>query len=218
MNISVFLADDHTMFRQGIRLLLENEKNIAIVGESSNGRETVREVLKKRPDIVVLDIFMPEMNGIDATDAIREELRDTKIIILTMNSSKEHIFRAFKAGASAYLLKELAGEELIRAINAVHSGKRYICDSISDTVIDDYIRYRDKDEKEADYFEKLTRREREITQLIAEGRSNREVADILFLAPSTVATYRHRIMTKLKLKDYSELIKFSIKHGLIKPD
>ncbi len=217
MNISVFLADDHTMFRQGIKLLLENEKNITVVGESSNGRETVREVIKKKPDIVVLDIFMPEMNGIDAADAIREELHDIKIIILTMNSSKEHIFRAFKAGASAYLLKELAGEELIRAIHAVYSGKRYICDSVSGTVIDDYIRYRDKEEK-GDYFEKLTRREREITQLIAEGKSNRDVADILFLAPSTVATYRHRIMTKLMLKDYSELIKFSIKYGLIMPD
>ncbi len=217
MSISVFLADDHVMFRQGIRLLLENEKNITVIGESSNGRETVREVLKKKPDIVILDIFMSEMNGIDAADAIREELPDTRIIILTMNSSKEHIFRAFKAGASAYLLKELAGEELIRAINAVYSGRRYICDAVSGTVIDDYIKYRDREE-EGDYFDKLTRREREITQLIAEGKSNREVADILFLAPSTVATYRHRIMAKLMLKDYSELIKFSIKHGLIEPD
>jgi DNA-binding NarL/FixJ family response regulator len=217
MNINIFLADDHVMFRQGIKLLLENERNITVVGESSNGREAVREVLKKKPDIVILDIFMPEMNGIDATDAIREEQQDIKVIILTMNASQEHIFRAFKAGASAYLLKELAGEELIRAINAVHSGKRYICDSVSGTVIDDYIRYRDREEK-GDYFEKLTRREREITQLISEGKSNRDVADILFLAPSTVATYRHRIMTKLTLKDYSELIKFSIKHGLIMPD
>jgi len=217
MSISIFLADDHTMFRQGMRLLLENEGNFTVVGEASNGREAVREVMKKRPDIVVMDIFMPEMNGIDATETISHDLPGTKTIILTMNSSNEHIFRAFRAGASAYVLKELAGDELIRAINTVHSGKRFICDSVSGSVIDDYIRYRDKDERFDDLV-KLTRREREIIQLIAEGKSNRDVARILFLAPSTVGTYRHRIMTKLMLDDYSDLIKFAMKHGLIPSD
>jgi len=217
MSISIFLADDHAMFRQGIRLLLENERNFTVTGEASNGRETVREVIKKKPDIVVMDIFMPEMNGIDATEAISQDSPGTKVIILTMNSSNEHIFRAFRAGASAYVLKELAGDELIRAINTVHSGKRFICDSISGSVIDDYVKYRDRKE-EPDDIVKLTRREREIIQLIAEGKSNRDVARILFLAPSTVGTYRHRIMTKLMLNDYSDLIRFAMKHGLIPSD
>ncbi|MHB8110248.1 MAG: response regulator [Syntrophorhabdaceae bacterium] len=215
--MNIFLADDHVMFRQGIKLLLENEKNITITGEASNGREAVREIVKKKPDVVIMDIFMPEMNGIDATEAILEDYPAIKVVILTMNSSREHIFRAFKAGASAYLLKELAGEELIRAVNAVHTGKRYICDSVSGAVIDDYIKFRDRTDED-DGLLKLTRREREITQLIAEGKSNRDVASILFLAPSTVATYRHRIMNKLELNDFSELIKFSIKNGLIPPD
>lgn len=217
MSISIFLADDHAMFRQGIRLLLENERNFIVAGEASNGREAVREVIKKKPDVVVMDIFMPEMNGIDATEAISHDSPGTKIIILTMNSSNEHIFRAFRAGASAYVLKELAGDELIRAIHTVHAGKRFICDSISGSVIDDYVRYRDRKE-EPDDIEKLTRREREIVQLIAEGKSNRDVAGILFLAPSTVGTYRHRIMTKLMLNDYSDLIRFAMKHGLIPSD
>jgi DNA-binding NarL/FixJ family response regulator len=214
MSISVFLADDHVMFRQGMRLLLENEANLTVIGEASNGRESLREVAKKKPDVVVMDIFMPEMNGIDATEAISQDSPGTKIIILTMNSSSEHVFRAFRAGASAYVLKELAGDELIRAINAVHSGKRFICDSISGSVIDDYVKYRDREEQ-LDGLVKLTRREREIIQLIAEGKSNRDAARILFLAPSTVGTYRHRIMTKLMLDDYSDLIKFAIRHGLI---
>lgn len=215
--MNIFLADDHVMFRQGIRLFLETQSNMIVMGEASNGREAVREITRKKPDIVIMDIFMPEMNGIDATEAIIEDCPATKIIILTMNSSREHIFRAFKAGASAYLLKELAGEELIRAINAVSTGKRYICDSVSGAVIDDYIRFRDGNNRD-NGLAKLTRREREITQLIAEGKSNRDVASILFLAPSTVATYRHRIMTKLQLNDFSELIKFSIKNGLIRSD
>lgn len=214
MSISIFLADDHAMFRQGMRLLLENENNFTVIGEASNGREALREVGKKKPDVVVMDIFMPEMNGIDATEAISHDSPGTKVIILTMNSSNEHVFRAFRAGASAYVLKELAGDELIRAINTVHSGKRFICDSISGSVIDDYVKYRDKGEQ-LDDLVKLTRREREIIQLIAEGKSNRDVAKILFLAPSTVGTYRHRIMTKLMLDDYSDLIKFAIRHGLI---
>lgn len=214
MSISIFLADDHAMFRQGMRLLLENENNFTVIGEASNGREALREVAKKKPDVVVMDIFMPEMNGIDATEAISHDSPGTKVVILTMNSSNEHVFRAFRAGASAYVLKELAGDELIRAINTVHSGRRFICDSISGSVIDDYVKYRDREEQ-LDDLAKLTRREREIIQLIAEGKSNRDVAKILFLAPSTVGTYRHRIMTKLMLDDYSDLIKFAMRHGLI---
>lgn len=214
MAISVYLADDHVMFRQGLKLLLEKQDNITVIGEASNGRDAFREVVKKKPDVAVLDIFMQEMNGIDAAEAIRKESPTTRVIMLTMNSSQEHISRAIKAGASAYLLKEYAGSELIRAINIVHSGKRYLSDSINGSALDDYIRQSSTKPRE-DLYSRLSLREREILQLIAEGKSNREAAELLFLAPSTIATYRHRIMEKLMLKDYSDLIKLAIRQGLI---
>jgi DNA-binding NarL/FixJ family response regulator len=215
--ISIYLADDHVMFRQGLKLLLEKQDNITVIGEASNGRDAYREIIKNKPDIAVLDIMMEEMNGIDATEAIRKECPATRVIMLTMNSSQEHVSRALKAGASAYLLKEFAGEELVRAINAVHTGKQYFNFSDNGSTIDEYIMTGVKDtDREA--LSRLSLREREILQLIAEGKSSRKIGDILFLAPSTIATYRHRMMEKLKFKDQSELIKLAIREGLIDPE
>jgi DNA-binding NarL/FixJ family response regulator len=215
--ISIYLADDHVMFRQGLKLLLEKQDNMTVVGEASNGREAYRDIVRNKPDIAVLDIIMEEMNGIDATEAIRKECPATRVIILTMNSSQEHVSRAMKAGASAYLLKEFAGEELVRAINDVHAGKQYFNFSDTGSAIDEYIMTGVKD-ADGDVLSCLSLREREILQLIAEGKSNRKIGDILFLAPSTIATYRHRIMEKLRFKDHSELIKFTIRQGLIKQE
>lgn len=214
--ISVYLADDHVMFRQGLKLLLEKENSIRVVGEASNGRVAYRDIIKMKPDIAVLDIIMEEMNGIDATEAIHKECPSTRVIILTMNSSHEHVARALKAGASAYLIKEFAGEELVRAINEVYSGKKYFNYSENGMGIDDYIMEGTR-QKDGDVMSRLSLREREILHLIAEGKSNRKIGEILFLAPSTIATYRHRIMEKLKFKDLSELIRFAIKHGLNNP-
>ncbi len=215
--ISIYLADDHVMFRQGLRLLLEKQENMTVVGEASNGRDAYRDIVKKKPDVAVLDIIMEGMNGIDAAEAVRKECPATRVIILTMNSSQEHISRALKAGASAYLLKEFAGEELVRAINDVHAGKQYFNFSENASAIDEYV-MEGATQKDGDVLSLLSLREREILQLIAEGKSNRKIGDILFLAPSTIATYRHRIMQKLKFKDQSDLIKFAIRRGLIKQE
>ncbi len=174
--ISIYLADDHVMFRQGLKLLLEKQDNMTVIGEASNGRDAYRDIIKNKPDIAVLDIIMEEMNGIDAAEAIRKECPATRVIILTMNSSQEHVSRALKAGASAYLLKEFAGEELVRAINAVHAGKQYFNFSDNGSAIDEYIMIGVKD-KDGEVLSRLSLREREILQLIAEGKSNRKIGD-----------------------------------------
>lgn len=213
MTIKVFLADDHAMFREGLRLLLNTNPQISVVGEAGDGRKTVRQVSSLCPDIVLMDIAMPVLNGIEATAQIRQERPSTSIIILSMYSTAEHIFRAFKAGAKGYLLKESAGAEVIQAILSVHSGKSYLCPSLSDTIIADYLRSREMTESKGP-LERLSQRERSILQLLVEGKSNGKIAEILFLSPKTVETYRSHLMQKLGIKDLPSLVKFAIQHGL----
>ncbi len=217
MNITVFLADDHTMFREGLKLLIEAKPDIKVIGEASNGRAAVREVVRLQPDVVLMDVFMPEMNGLEATGELSQRCPSAKVIILSMHTTNEHVFRALKAGARGYVLKEMTGEEIIKAIRAVHGGKRYLCESISTMVIDDYMKYRETGEQH-DELARLSRREREILQLLAEGKSNTSIAETLFLSQSTVGTYRFRIMRKLGIEDLSGLIKFAINKGLVSPD
>jgi len=213
MTIKVFLADDHAMFREGLRLLLNTNPQISVVGEAGDGRKTVRQVSSLCPDIVLMDIAMPVLNGIEATAQIRQERPSTSIIILSMYSTAEHIFRAFKAGAKGYLLKESAGAEVIQAILSVHSGKSYLCPSLSDTIIADYLRSREMTESKGP-LDRLSQRERSILQLLVEGKSNGKIAEILFLSPKTVETYRSHLMQKLGIKDLPSLVKFAIQHGL----
>jgi len=213
MSIAVFIADDHTVVRDGLRLLIETQSDMKVVSEASNGREAARQVLHANPDVVIMDLAMPELNGVEATRQIREKCPATKVIILSMHSSSEHIFQALKAGAHGYLLKESAGMEVISAIRVVHSGKRYLSEKIGDVMIDEYIHNREVVETGSP-LSKLSTREREILQLVVEGKSSIEIAQTLFISPKTVETYRSRLMQKLGISDLPGLIKFSIQHGI----
>ena len=211
--MNVILADDHSIIREGLKLLLETQPDIHVIGTAANGRGAVSQVLKLRPDIVIMDIVMPELNGIEATIKIRETDASAKVIILSMYASSEYIFRAFNAGAYGYVLKESAGAEIIQAIRAVKDGHRYLSEKISDLIIDNFMRQYDIAEKKSP-IERLSQREREILQLIAEGKTSAEIASIVYLSPKTIDTYRSRIMKKLGVSDHTALIKFSIQHGI----
>lgn len=213
MSIAVFIADDHTVVRDGLRLLIETQSDMKVVSEASNGREAARQVLRTSPDVVIMDLAMPELNGVEATRQIRENCPATKVIILSMHSSSEHIFQALKAGAHGYLLKESAGMEVISAIRVVHSGKRYLSEKIGDQMIDEYIHNREVAETGSP-LSKLSTREREILQLVVEGKSSIEIAQTLFISPKTVETYRSRLMQKLGISDLAGLIRFAIQHGI----
>jgi DNA-binding NarL/FixJ family response regulator len=212
--IRVLLADDHAVVRDGLRALLEAQPGIEVVGDVANGREAVREVQKLRPDIVVMDIAMPDLNGIEATLQIQDTSASTRILILSMHSSTEHIFRALQAGARGYLLKDSAGTEVVEAVRAVHAGKRYLSQKIATTVIDDYISERHR----ASPLDSLSRRERQILQLIVEGHTSAQVGAMLFLSPKTVDTYRSRMMQKLGIGDLPNLVKFAIQNGITQLD
>ena len=213
MSISVFIADDHAVVRDGLRLLIETQSDMRVVSEASNGREAVRHVLRANPDVIIMDLAMPELNGVEATRQIHDNSPTTKIIILSMHSSSEHIFQALKAGAHGYLLKESAGMEVVRAIRSVYSGKRYLSEKIGDLMIDEYIHNREIADAGSP-LSKLSTREREILQLVAEGKSSADIAQILFISPKTVETYRSRLMQKLGINDLPSLVKFAIHHGI----
>ncbi len=213
MTITVFLADDHAVVRDGLRLLLEAQGDIEVVGGAANGREAVCQVAQLCPDVVVIDIAMPELNGIGATWQIRETCPAAQVVVLSMYSTTEHVFQALRAGARGYLLKESAGVEVVNAVRAVHSGHRYLSQKISDKVIDDYARQREAAGAKSP-LECLSPREREVLQLVVEGRSSAEVAGLLSLSPKTVETYRSRLMRKLGISDLPGLVKFAILNGL----
>jgi DNA-binding NarL/FixJ family response regulator len=212
--IRVLLADDHAVVRDGLRALLEAQPGIEVVGDVANGREAVRAAQKLQPDVVVMDIAMPELNGIEATLQIHDGSPATQVLILSMHSTTEHIFRALQAGARGYLLKDSAGAEVVEAVRAVHAGRRYLSHKIAAAVIDDYIGER----RRTSPLDSLSRRERQILQLIAEGKTSAEVGTILFLSPKTVDTYRSRMMHKLGIGDVPNLVKFAIQHGITQLD
>jgi DNA-binding NarL/FixJ family response regulator len=213
MSIAVLIADDHAVVRDGLRYMLDAQHDIHVIGDAANGREAVEKVVQLQPEIILIDINMAELNGIEAAVQIREKLPSTKVIILSMYASSEHIFRALKAGVRGYLLKESAGVEVIEAVRTVAAGQRYLSEKISEKVIDDYIRQRDH-AVSTNPLEILSPREREVLQLVVEGKSSADIAEILYLSPKTIETYRSRLMRKLELKDLSALVKFAIQHGL----
>jgi DNA-binding NarL/FixJ family response regulator len=213
MNITVFLADDHRLVREGFRLLLQTQSDISVIGEAGTGREAVRQVLSLMPNVVLMDIAMPELNGIEATGEICQGSPSTKVVILSMYSTSQHIFRAIKAGARGYILKESAGEDIINAVRAVHRGQIFLCKEISENVVRDYVLSRDKTEEQSP-LGRLTDRERQILQLLVEGKSNSRIAELLFLSPKTVETYRSHLMQKLGINDLPALVKFAIQQGL----
>jgi DNA-binding NarL/FixJ family response regulator len=210
MTVTVLLADDHAVVRDGLRALLE-VGDLQVVGVAGNGRDAVAEALRLRPDIVIMDIAMPELDGVEATRRIVEKCPETRVLILSMYLSAEHIYRALQAGAQGYVLKESAGEEVVEAIRTLRAGKRYLSHRITETVIDDYLR----EGANVSPLDSLSLRERDVLQLVVEGRTNAAIAQALSLSPKTVETYRARIMKKLKVRDTVELVKFSMRHGLI---
>ena len=212
--IRVLLADDHAVVRDGLRALLEAQPGIEVVADVANGREAVREAQKLRPDVIVMDIAMPDVNGIEATLQVQEVCPSARVLILSMHSTTEHIFRALQAGARGYLLKDSAGAEVAEAVRVVHAGRRYLSQKIAATMIDDYIAERHR----ASPLDSLSRRERQILQLIAEGKTSAEVGTMLFLSPKTVDTYRSRMMHKLGIGDLPNLVKFAIQNGITQLD
>ena len=210
MTIPVLLADDHAVVRDGLRFLLEAQGDIEVVGDAENGRETVRKVRELKPSVVIMDIKMPELNGIEATHAIHDTCPATRVLILSMHATTEHVRQALRAGAQGYLLKKSAGAEVASAVRALHAGGSYLGQEIASTLITDYI----SDSRAASPVESLTHRERQILQLIAEGKSSEQAAQSLFLSRKTVDTYRSRMMQKLGIHDLRGLMRFAVQHGL----
>jgi two-component system response regulator NreC len=214
--IRVLIADDHTILRDGIRALLEDEPDIDVVGEAEDGRWAVEQARRLRPHVVLMDIAMPLLNGLEATRQIKRDFPDTHVLILTMHDDAEYVGRVLDAGASGYVLKHAAGHELVNAIRAVAGGGAFFSPMVARHVLEGYIGGRDGAARH-DPYDDLTPREREVLQLIAEGHTNRQIAEMLTLSIKTVKTHRLHLMKKLDLHDRGELIKYAIQKGIIQP-
>jgi DNA-binding NarL/FixJ family response regulator len=208
------LSDDHTLTRQGLRKILEEQPDWEVVSETSDGREAVRQTLELQPDVVILDIGMPLLNGIDATRQIIRRLPAMNILILSMHAEEAYITQAMKAGARGYLLKDSADTDLIRGVIAVAAGKSFFSPSVAKVMLDDYVRHLGE-KGIVDRFETLSEREREIFQLIAEAHSNKEIAELLSVSPATVETHRAHILQKLDVHNTAELVLYAVRHGII---
>ena len=212
--IRILLADDHNVMRRGLRLLLERQPEFKVVGEASDGRQAVEQAEATKPDIIVLDIAMPNLSGIEAAQRISALLPQTRIIILSMHSDESYVLRALKAGAKGYLLKDSAENDLIEAIRAVDEGKAFFSPEISNIMVEDYVREMKRRGAE-DSYELLTPREREILQMLAEGKSNKHIATVLDLSLYTVETHRRNLQDKLNLHSFAELILYAVRKGII---
>ena len=212
MKLRILLADDHKIVRDGLRNLLEKDPDILVVGEAEDGREALQLARKLSPDVVVMDIAMPELNGIEATRQILAEVRKVKVVALSMHSDKRYVSEMLKAGAAGYLLKDCAFEELITAIRTIAKGKIYLSPGIAGVVLEDYIKQGST--TDSSVFSILSDREREVLQLMAEGRSTKDVAAHLNVSIKTVETHRTHIMTKLDIHSIAELTKYAIREGL----
>ncbi|HXP85268.1 MAG TPA: response regulator transcription factor [Bryobacteraceae bacterium] len=213
-SIRVLLADDHTVMRNGLRLLLERQGDLTVMGEAADGRQAVDMAAAGNPDVVVMDIAMPQLNGVEATRQIVNRNPNTAIVILSMHSDESYVIRSLKAGARAYLLKDSAEADLISAIHAIIEGKSFFSPGVRRLLKEDYMREL-ADMGAEDTYELLTTREREVLQLVAEGKSNKEVANLLNLSLYTVETHRTHILQKLNLHSVPELILYAVRKGII---
>ena len=212
--IRILLADDHTVMRRGLRVLLERQPGFAVVGEAADGAEAVELAGKEKPDVAVLDIGMPTLNGIEAARRIVEKNPGTAVVILSMHSDESYVLRTLKAGARGYLLKDAPESDLINAIHAVHQGKAFFSPAISKMLVEDYMRQMQQRGIE-DSYELLTPRERELLQLLGEGKSNKEIATKLDLSLYTVETHRSNMLDKLNLHSTAELILYAVRKGIV---
>lgn len=212
--LRILIADDHGIVRRGLRLQLEQRENFDVVGEASDGREAVRTAEQLAPDVVIMDIGMPNLNGVEATSQIVKQRPDTGVIILSMHSDEAYLRRALAAGAKGYLLKDSADADLYRAVEAVANGKSFFSPAIANTLLEDYMRQLQQRGLE-DSYDLLTDREKEVFQLLAEGKSNKEVATALNLSTATIETHRTHIMQKLDLHSAADIVLYAVRKKII---
>jgi two-component system, NarL family, response regulator NreC len=210
----ILLADDHQLMRSGVRLMLEREPDLTVVGEAADGREAVALAKSLKPEVVVMDIGMPNLNGIEAAHQMTQELPDLAVVMVSMHSDESYVLRALKSGARGYLLKDSAEADLIKAVHAVAGGKSFFSPAVSKLLLDDYVRKLKRSGTE-DAYDLLTPREREILQLIAEGKSNKDIANLLNLSVYTVESHRSNLMEKLNVRGLPELILYAVRRGII---
>jgi DNA-binding NarL/FixJ family response regulator len=214
MNIRVLVVDDHAIIREGLRVMLGNQPDIEVVGLAANGREAIQFVDEHEPDIAVIDISMPELNGIEAILQLLPRHPHMQVVVLSIHETKPYVYRALKAGARGYLIKETAGLEVVDAVRAVRRGERYLSQRIADLLMTESFQKLEAS-TEGGLLEALSPREREILQLVAEGNTSQEIAELLFISPKSVDTYRSRLMHKIRVADMAGLVKFAIQHGVI---
>ena len=212
--LRILLADDHTLVRQGLRRILEEKPEWEVVGEARDGREAVLRTLELKPDMVIMDLAMPQLNGTEATRQISRKAADVQVLVLSMHMDETYVLQALRAGARGYLLKDSVDADLLRAVTAVSEGKSFFSPTVAKMMLDDYIRHLVQ-QGVTDRFELLSEREREVFQLIAEGNSNKEIANLLSLSVSTVETHRARIMEKLDLHNTAEIILYAVRKGFL---
>ena len=215
MTIRLLLVDDHAVVRLGLRMLLEGEEDIEIIGEAENGRHAVESVRQLQPDVVLMDIGLPDMSGITATQQIREQWPDSSVVALTIHEDKEYFFKMLEAGARGYVPKRAAPEELLTAIRAAAKREVYLYPSMAKLLVKDYLSH-DEGPRHENSLDKLTEREQEVLAHLAEGESNAEIGQNLFISPKTVARHRENIMQKLNMHSRTELVKYAIRKGIIK--
>jgi two-component system, NarL family, response regulator NreC len=212
--VRILLADDHTLVREGLRRILEAEPGWQVVAEAADGREAVQRCLELKPDLVIVDLAMPQLGGVDAIQQIVRRVPATRVLVLSMHADEVYVTRALKAGAHGYLLKDSAGTDLLRAVTALSQHKSFFSPAVSRVMLDDYVRQL-AERGITDRYDTLSEREREVFQLIAEGRVNKEIAEILHLSPSTVETHRARIMEKLDVHSAVEIVLYAVRKGII---
>jgi two-component system response regulator NreC len=212
MSIKVLIADDHQIMREGLRTMLEKEHDIQVLGEAEDGRMIQRMARELLPDVIIMDVAMPDLNGIEATRQIVAELPGVKIIALSMHDDRRFVLNMLKAGAAGYMLKDSAFTDLAKAIRVVMSGKTYLSHEVADIVVKDYVSSSQPTESSA--FQLLSPREREVLQLLAEGKTSAKIGDKLHISIKTVETHRQQIMVKLKIRSVAELTKYAIREGL----
>jgi DNA-binding NarL/FixJ family response regulator len=213
--IRILLADDHEIVRRGLRQLLEAREDWTVCGEAANGREAVALALELTPDVAVFDVAMPELNGIEATHRLRQELPDTEVLVYSMHDAEHLVHGALAAGARGYVLKSDAAEHLVAAIEALSQRRPFLSSAVTQPVIDTYLRVEERTDETMPLTTRLTTREREIVQLLAEGRGYKEVAAALSISPKTVESHRTVIMRKLGFHSFAELVRYAVRNGLV---
>ena len=212
--VRILLADDHTLVREGLRKIIEAQPGWEVVGEAADGRHAVRLALELKPDLIILDLAMPHLSGVDAIQQIARRLPSARLLVVSMHAEEVYVTRALKAGAHGYLLKDSAGTDLLRAVMALTQHKSFFSPAVSRIMLDDYLRQL-AERGITDRYDTLSEREREVFQLVAEGRVNKEIAEILHLSPSTVETHRARLMEKLDVHSAVEIVLYAVRKGII---